>query len=477
VRIDSSGPDASCADQSNETPDTATAITLDGAPFSGRICPSGDVDYYSFSAPGGTPVRIKIGAKRLDPLNPLDSFIQLIDANGKDVITSNDDIDSTNSAPPYRDSLIETILPKTGTYYVRVKAWDYPGSGGPAYTYQLSVTTNTGNRTIPFVQINQPVSPTQVSTIPFIVEAKATDSQGSGIQRVDFYWHTSDWVNSNWVKFASDTNGSDGWWVIFDPKNINTVGGAFYVMATNNAGATAGAILSDVVPDTTPPSSQMQPLPVSVNSTAVNLTWTTPEGQNDVNHYEIQYTFNAGAWTTWNVQPGGSQQSAWFVGAPGAYTFRMQAVDNAQNAEGFPASAEASTTLNGACTDPQPTNNSAATALALALGESQQMVLCQNDVDWFSFSATQGQNLVLLFPSVSGGAAVHISLLDPAGTTLIDGSAGGAGQGIFRSWKVPATGTYKIEIQSIDSGPYGSDVKYGVYAGPGGIYYFPFVNR
>ena len=479
VRVDTAGPDTSCAGLSNETPATATAVTLDGPALSGVICPKGDVDYYSFTAPAGTPVRIQIAAKSVNPANPLDSFIQLIDSNGKDVLISNDDQDKSVGDPAFHDSRIDTILPKTGTYFVRVKAWDYPGSGGPDYKYTLSVTTNTASSLIPSIRITKPVSPQQIALIPFIVEANAADPLGSGILRVDFYWHTSDWVNSSWVKFASDTNGSDGWWAIFNPTGINTVGGAFYVLATNNAGGTAGALLSDLAPDNTPPSSQMLPLPAAVNSTAVQLTWTEPAGQIDVNHYEFQYTFNNGAWTNWSVQPAGEQRSAWFVGQPGAYTFRMQAVDNAQNAEGFPGTAEASTTLNGACVHPssESSHNSIATAIALN-GVMQQLVLCQNDVTYVSFSATQGQNLVLLFPSLSGGAAVHIHLYDPTGATvLLEGGASGAGQGFFRSWKAPATGTYSIEIQAVDPALYGSDVKYGAYAGPGGIYYFPLVGR
>ena len=479
VRLDKAGPDTSCAGLNNETPATATAITLDGPAVSGIICPKGDVDYYSFTANAGTPVRIKIAAKSLNAANPLDSFIQLIDANGRDVLLSNDDQDKSVGDPAFHDSLIETSLPRTGTYYVRVKAWDYPGSGGPAYTYQLGVTTNTANHPIPSIFITKPVSPQQIATVPFIVEANATDPQGSGIQRVDFYWHSSDWANSGWVKFASDTNGSDGWWSIFDPTKINVVGGAFYVMATNNAGATAGAVLSDLAPDNTPPSSQMLALPAAVNSTAVQLSWTTPDGQNDVNHYEIQYAFNGGAWTNWGAQPPRLAHSAWFIGQPGAYAFRMQAVDNAQNAEGYPAAAETSTTLNGACvhTASETSHNSFATALPIN-GVMQQMVLCQNDVTWISFTATQGQNLVLLFPSLSGGAGVHIRLFDPTGATvLLEGSAPGAGLPFFRSWKAPATGTYGIEIKALDPGLYGSDMKYGAYAGPGVIDYFPIVGR
>jgi hypothetical protein len=480
VRLDTSGPDGSCGkDLANDTVATATPILLDGPATDSRICPQGDVDYYSFSGTGGTPLRIKIDAKSASIANPLDSFISLIDSSGKDVIAANDDSNPTNTDPQYRDSFIETILPSTGTFYVRVRSsWDYPGAGGQTYVYKLSVTTNTSNIPRPQVTITKPVNPGYLGRVPFIVEVSAADPNGSGVKKADFYWHNNDFVNSPWVLFASDTNGSDGWWGIFNPP-ADVTGGAFYMMATNNAGGTSGALMKDVALDQNIPVSQLNPLPAQTNSTAVQLTWTANDPLNLIDHFLIQYMFNNGAWTLWPTQPSGGQRSAWFVGKPGAYQFRMAAVNLSGNTESYPGGAEAATTTSGACTnDPYETNNTRSSATSLALSKTIQMVLCQNDSDWVSFQAVQGSEYVLMFPSQGGGSEVHVRVYDPSGANVVaEGQAAQAGQGLVVRWTATATGTFTIQITSSDPAVYGSDVRYGIYAGPPHLFFLPSMDR
>lgn len=479
VSIDTNTTASACSDLNNDSSATATPLTFDGVAYNSRICPKGDVDYYSFSAGGGTPVRIQVDAKSSNSLNPLDSFIQLLDTNGRDVLAANDDLDTSNAAAQYRDSLIQTTLPRTGTYYIRVKAWDYPGSGGTDYTYKLSVGTGNTTITHPVVKVTKPASSKQVPVVPFIVEASVNDTPGSSIQRVDFYWHSKDWTTDKWTKFATDTNGSDGWWSIFNPT-MDMTGGAFYIMATNNAGGTGGAALTDIAPDTASPTSTMLPLPETVDSTVVKLNWTTADS--DIDHFEFQYRLKGSTtWIDWPTQPAGYLRSAWFVGQPGSYEFHMRAVDSANNQQAYPATAEASTTFTGACVDDgfEPANNSRTTVSSpLSSGELRQMILCQNDQDWVSFSATKDQALILLFPTLDSGASLHARLFDPSGSTVLaEGSSTGAGMSLVMRWTAPETGTYSIQISANDPAIYGSDIKYGVAVGPGKIFYFPIVRR
>jgi hypothetical protein len=314
--------------------------------------------------------------------------------------------------------------------------------------------------------------------VPFIVEANVSDAPGSSIQRVDFYWHDKNWTSSNWVKFASDNNGSDGWWTIFNPTmDIN--GGAFYAMAVNNVGGAGGAAMIDIAPDTTAPHSAMLPLPATVNGTVVKLNWTTPDS--DVDHFEFQYRLKGAAtWTDWPSQPGGWLRSAWFIAPPGNYEFHMRAVDNANNKQDYSISAETSTNLTGACVnDPfEPGNNTrSAVSAPLSPGEMRQMNLCQNDEDWVNFTASKGQSLMLMFAPLGSGAGLHARVYDSSGANLLAEGSSTAGSTLALRWTAPETGTYSIQITASDPAIYGSEVTYAVTVGSGGIYYFPITGQ
>ena len=482
VRLDTTPPE-NCADNNN-APASAQAITVGGAALSASICPGGDTDYYSFSGTAGMPLTIDLDARSMTAGNPLDSFIALMDANGRDVLILNDDEDPNNTADAFRNSLITTVLPRAGTYYVRVRAWDHPGAGGSAYTYRLKLT-QPGPVRPKTVALNQPHDPKKLPVVPFVVEAGVTDNpSGGGIRQVDFYWHSADWDNGSWIKFGSDATSSDGWWAIFDPSfnhsldpTTSTVGSSFYILATNIGGGSNGLLIQQMQPDLTAPTSSLSALPSQTKSTAVLLNWTAQDLQSDIDHFEFKYRVNGGAWTLWDQKPAGYLRSAWFIGAPGAYDFQMQAVDQASNQEGFPGTAEASTTLNGACVDD---NNDQARSSAVTQGLNQSAThpLCQNDVDWMKFTAAKDQKVFIFLASRSGGAAVHVRLSNETGSTqYLELSSTGPGSGVNTTWVAPADGIYFLEITPMDARIYGQDVLYLVYLGDPRQMFLPVIGR
>jgi len=42
----------------------------------------------------------------------------------------------------------------------------------------------------------------------------------SGVSHVEFFWHSGDWQNSNWVFLGSDWDGLDGWRYNWDVSGI-----------------------------------------------------------------------------------------------------------------------------------------------------------------------------------------------------------------------------------------------------------------
>lgn len=479
VSLTSTAPDTSCADNGAAQP-----IAIGGPAISAAICPAGDVDDFTFSASAGTGVLIDLDARALTPASRLDSFLSLIGPDGTTILAENDDENPDDGAGTARDSKLAYAVPETGTYTLRVRAWNHPTVGGPDYNYTLRVLQNS----VPSpdsVSILRPVDANRIPVIPFLVEAAAADSQGGGIRKMDFYWHSADWTYGSWIKFASDTTSADGWWSTFNPVPYGDLtGSAFYFMATNNAGGTRGAVMTNLKPDLYTPSSDLLSLPASVNSTAVELTWTAgiPTGQ--IDHFEIEWRAKGTTpWSSVSSSVPGTARSIWFVGSPGEVEFRMRAVSDSGTPEPFPDAAETSTRLDGACTgdayDPGDAVRGASSSPLLQMASSQERVLCQNDVDTLRFDGQAGVPLDFLFVSLSGGAAVDVSVFDsPTATVpLYHGAAGALGRSFGFNWTPPANGTYYLEIHAPDARLYGQAVRYRTWIGSGTTRFLPYVGR
>ncbi|GBC77222.1 putative subtilase-type serine protease [bacterium HR08] len=126
-RIIESEPNNSLAQANAITPNATIRGTLD---------PTGDVDFFSFQAAAGQRVRVDIAAKRLTPPSAADTVVALFDSSGRK-LAENDD-----RASGQLDSLLEFTLPAPGRYFFSVR--DFGNKGGPAFTYEATVTLTGG---------------------------------------------------------------------------------------------------------------------------------------------------------------------------------------------------------------------------------------------------------------------------------------------------------------------------------------------
>jgi hypothetical protein len=103
----------------------------------GRIDRPGDQDVFRFEGRAGEEVVAEVFARRLD--SPLDSVLQLTDAAGRQ-LAANDDHEDKGSGllTHHADSLLRAVLPKKGTYYVRLG--DAQRQGGAEYGYRLRIS-------------------------------------------------------------------------------------------------------------------------------------------------------------------------------------------------------------------------------------------------------------------------------------------------------------------------------------------------
>ena len=306
--ITTTPPETSCAEvTSNDYPvlGVATPITIGSQSGSQKICPAGDVDVYSFSGSQDQEITIRVDAISLG--SALDPVLSLLDQYGGLILENDDQVEYL-----VQDSAIHLTLPYTGTYFIKVRAWDHPSGGGTNHFYNLSLPVDS---TSPSLEITTPAT-NWINGQPFDLTVEASDA-GSGLARVDFYWHSSDWLNSSWKLIGSDWIGSDGWQININPADpiySGMIGGALYAQAVDRTFNTWGQMRHGLRLDTTPPVSALTALATLIKSTAVQLFWSGSDEGSGIEYFEVQSDDGEG-WSSLPAVPG-KLRSAWFLGAP-----------------------------------------------------------------------------------------------------------------------------------------------------------------
>jgi hypothetical protein len=119
-------PPSNCDEnRGDDTPSQAFLLTYDSnISMPGEICPNGDYDFYKFYGEAGDRIVVDIDAMIDGSL--LDSYLFLLDSDGRTVIAENDD----EVYAQKRDPLLAHSLMKDGEYYLKVRAWKHPLVGG-----------------------------------------------------------------------------------------------------------------------------------------------------------------------------------------------------------------------------------------------------------------------------------------------------------------------------------------------------------
>ncbi len=475
VSISSEPDDTSCAELTrNDSLAAASSISLGQTVTGALICPRGDVDFYKFSGTAGQKIAVRVEAGAFG--SNLDPHLFLLDSSGG-LILENDDID----AGVVRDSALGAVLPYTGTYYLKVKAWDHPQAGGTDQFYTLRLLSDT---TPPMAGITYPGN-AWIPGSKFDVIASALDT-GSGVTRVDFYWHNPDWINGSWELIGTDADGSDGWSMTYDlSAKGNLTNSGIYVEARDAADNAWGALRLGLKVDTEKPVSQMKPLESETHSTAVRLQWSASDAGSGLAELNLQYRQPGGVWQDWLPNPPLSPPEAWFLGQFGQpYEFRMRARDNANLIEDYPSEPEAYTTIENVCStapdifEQNGADNVREGAVPLPLEVDQVHNLCGlGDVDWVSFPAVAGVRLMIVGASLSGGAAVKLEVYDSAGALLESFQAPGLGQSAVLVWTPATSGTYYLKAAPLVEGLAGTDARYNLWIGSPKTTYLPVVGR
>ena len=149
------------------------------------------------------------------------SYLYLLDFDGRSVLAENDDQLSMDRT----DSWLSYTFKRTGVYYLKIRSWDHPSSGGPEHFYALTVVNDTQQPQAFFLN---PANGSLIPTGVVPLKVSASDAE-SGVSHVQFLWHPPDWQNTDWIVLGEDWNGQDGWGISFDSSSLPGLQGiAFY---------------------------------------------------------------------------------------------------------------------------------------------------------------------------------------------------------------------------------------------------------
>lgn len=214
----------------NDTADSATSLNF-GQTVTGSICPPGDLDYFVFQGQAGQKISADVDAVGAGNGSQLDGYLFLLAEDGRSQLAEHDDEVLFEVQDPH----LGFTLPYSGTYYLKLRAWDHPTAGGEAYTYTLHLITDDSPPTVTLqaptvLHLNQPITLT----------ASANDDDG--VRQVSFWWHSGDWEQDAWQLLGTDADGRDGWQMPFDPSALPPQTEiAFYAEARDWAGNRAYA--------------------------------------------------------------------------------------------------------------------------------------------------------------------------------------------------------------------------------------------
>ncbi len=478
-------PPATCSEnRQDESPSQAFLLTYDPAiKIPGEICPNGDYDFYKFYGNAGDRIVADVDAT-VDG-SPLDSYLYLLDTNGKTVLAENDD----EVYAELRDPLLGYTLPKAGIYYLKLKAWKHPLAGGEGYSYNIRLYED---HVTPVAEITWPASKTYLPDSDMLLIANVNEVN-NGVNRVEFYWHPTNWLSEAWQKLGTDYDGSDGWSMTFSPVGQSEGNdAAVFVQVVDKAGNWTGKAAWGLGIDKTAPSTTMDPLTATQPSNAFLLKWVGTDNLSGIDYVEIQEKVNQDNWTTFPPLDGSISQY-WIIGQPGnIYSYRMHGVDHSGNSESYPADAEVTTSIPAAeviCFAPDSydtsgnDNSPVHASVIFPNGASQNHNFCnplrpdfQNDEDWTKMVIVQGNHYLIKSTVKSLQTATVISLFAEDGTTLLaEAIPSEFGANTVLIWTSDRDGQVYLRMRHVDSRVIGNDVGSSISVKSGMWTYLPSV--
>jgi murein DD-endopeptidase MepM/ murein hydrolase activator NlpD len=475
------GPPDCLMPPGNDSPETAVFIEY-GDRLVSLICPPGLAGYYRFHGQAGDRIFLDVDA--MESGSMLDSVIFLLDSDSKSILALNDD----EIPGEIFDPKLGYRLKRNAEYFVRLQAWDHPSAGSSDHFYELLLLKDLQR---PVASFASPQSGTYLPNSPFTITAHASDSL-SGVQRVEFFWHPGDWLESDWIPLGEAEDTPLGWMIQFDPDGLpEGEAYAFYLKAYDWAGNWAGAGAWNLGIDRTPPVTALKPIDSVQTSTAIRLEWTGVDEGSGIAHYDLQFRVDGSPWQDHTLGIDPRLSGMWVVGEAGrSYSFRLRGVDQVGNFELYPPTAQASTQIPSAavlCASPdewEPDNSSSAANPIVPNVSDQLHNFCNplsadrlNDQDWVKFNAVEAYPYIIQAVPKAPESAAVITLYSVEGELIATAQAPELGRLASLEWFSDEIGEYFIKVKHIDGRIAGSGVIYRLRILEGYHQYFPLMLR
>jgi hypothetical protein len=295
------------------------------------------------------------------------------------------------------------------------------------------------------------------------------------------------WTTVAGEQTSSTLSGPDGYaqsldWQETGTWKVGTLAEGTYqwlVQARNLVGTAKITQEFTVTKVTVAPLSHMIDLPDISTSDAVLLTWEVDQGEQNIDHFEIQYRGSGADWTDLADQPGKDERQLTFWGKAGqSYEFRMRAVNSDGTAEEYLTVPETSTLIVDSCVidgfegiDPGDDNRNGASIMEIGGTQTHNWCAPANRIDgdgidhadWVTFTVKAGDSLRFATKPIDLASAALLSLYDTDQKTFIaearpasvDGSAS-------LDWTAPADGTYYILLTPMNKNINGTNTNYEV---------------
>lgn len=212
-----------------------------GQEKTGMICYPGNVDTYSFEGSAGDRVMVTLTTPTESPHSELDFHITLLDGDGESLLAE--------YAPELRSMGIGPhlgfLITRSGTYYIQARHQLHPTAGGPDFAYTIHMVKDNQAPEAAFIfpdnDINLPPAEIDLLVLANDGMPDFLNQTLSGLSRVEFLWHSGDWLNDDWVLLGEDWDGQDIWSIVFDAINLdNQKGMAFFANVYDWAGNWTG---------------------------------------------------------------------------------------------------------------------------------------------------------------------------------------------------------------------------------------------
>lgn len=317
-------------DDYGNTAATASALTVSGSQLSGSgfITTTNDVDFFAFTTDAG---QIGINVSVMATFNDLDAKLQLFDANGGLIATS-------DSSTSFGASITATVA--AGSYRVAVSSHGgYGDVGQYAVSGTIVVSANSVGAPSNLVAATQSTSQINLSWID-----NATNETGF---RVDQSFDGVTWTTIATLG-ANSTSLSA----------LDLTAGTNYAFRVSAFNATSVSDFSNVVTTATLTLAPTNLAATAVSSSRIDLTWSDVSGETG---YKIERSTDGTTWTQIaTTSANATSYSNTGLNSATAYSYRVKA--NNAGGDSAPSNVTSVTTLTAPALPTAPTSLSAVAA-------------------------------------------------------------------------------------------------------------------